>query len=383
MSGLVPDPTAATASAVAEPPIRVLVVDDSAVIRGLVSRALEATADVTVVASASNGEIAVSALTRHLPDVVVLDVEMPVMDGLSALPKLLAVDPLVRVIMCSTLTLRNAEISLRALAMGAVDYIAKPTATQAISAKDFQRELIDKVRTFGAARRHAARARPGRRVAPAMGSVVKPASHPGGIALRAASTRRPELIAIGSSTGGPQALVELFSQLGPDVAQPILVTQHMPATFTVILAAHLARVSGRPCAEAEDGAPVQPGHIHVAPGGFHMLVEYKEGRRTLRLWDGPPENFCKPAVDPMLSSVVAAVGGAVLAVILTGMGNDGLKGCVKVAEAGGTVIAQDEESSVVWGMPGAVANAGLCSAVLPIGDIAARIGKLAASASEQ
>lgn len=360
-------------------PTRVLVVDDSATIRGLITRTLEAASDISVVASASNGAIAVTALKQHAPDVVILDIEMPVLDGLGALPLLLAADPKVRVIMVSTLTLRNAEISLRALSLGAADYIAKPSSAREISASDdFRRELVDKVKALGGARR---RALPpegsGRMPAAAAAEPARNAASPRSITLRPPSPIAPAVIAIGSSTGGPQALAELLSRLDSHIEHPILITQHMPATFTVILAAHLGRVSGRICSEALEGEPVLPGHIYVAPGGFHMLVVSKDGRAVVQIVDGPRENFCKPAVDPMLRSAVSVYGGAVLAAILTGMGSDGLQGCGAVVAKGGTVIAQDETSSVVWGMPGAVACAGLCSAVLPVADIAALINRIA------
>jgi two-component system chemotaxis response regulator CheB len=186
----------------------------------------------------------------------------------------------------------------------------------------------------------------------------------------------PAVIAVGSSTGGPQALLKVMPQLGL-LTQPILITQHMPATFTTILAEHLQRATGRPCAEAVDGEPVAGGRIYVAPGNHHLSVEIAERRPVIRLSQSPPENFCRPAVDPMLRSLPQVYGRNVLAVILTGMGHDGLKGSEVVTAAGGAVIAQDEATSVVWGMPGAVATAGLCSAVLPIEDIGPFVRKLA------
>jgi two-component system chemotaxis response regulator CheB len=189
------------------------------------------------------------------------------------------------------------------------------------------------------------------------------------IILRHAPIEHPEVLAIGSSTGGPQALFNVVGSLSKDVRQPILITQHMPATFTTILAEHLTRVSNRPCAEAKDGDPVEQGRIYVAPGDFHMVVEGGAGKRVIRLLKTPPENFCRPAVDPMLRSLADSYGKRVLVAILTGMGYDGQKGAERITQVGGTVIAQDEASSVVWGMPGAVALAGLCTAVMPIGDI--------------
>ena len=200
------------------------------------------------------------------------------------------------------------------------------------------------------------------------------------MALRAASRELPEVVAIGSSTGGPQALFTVMGALKGVLKQPIFITQHMPATFTTILAEHIARASGYVCAEGVDGEPVRAGRIYVAPGDFHMTVDSARGDKVVRLLKTPPENFCRPSVDPMLRGLVAAYGGRVLTLILTGMGHDGLGGGKMVVEAGGTLVAQDEATSIVWGMPGAVAMAGLCCAVLPLAEIGPYIGKLATRA---
>ena len=382
-------------------PIRVMVVDDSAVVRGLYTRMLEEVPGFTVVASVGNGQMAVSALDRYNVEVVILDIEMPVMDGLTALPKLLKADPDLQIIMASTLTLKNADISLRALEAGAADYVPKPTSSREISGgPDFKHELIDKVRVLGAARRRSARrsARP----ATAAGAAPMPSSYtpaaplqpapqaapaprvhvpihpPGPIILRSASVESPDVIAIGSSTGGPQALFSVLSGLKVGtVSQPILITQHMPPAFTTILAEHISRLSGWDAAEGKDGEVVKPRRIYIAPGDFHMVVEVRGGDKIIRINKNPPENFCRPSVDPMLRSISAAWGRRVLTVILTGMGSDGLKGGQVVVAAGGTVIAQDEASSVVWGMPGSVAMAGICSAVLPLTEIPQHILRLA------
>jgi two-component system chemotaxis response regulator CheB len=355
----------------------VLLVDDSAVIRGLITRTLEGDKEIAVVGSVGNGSLAVGAVQRHRPEVVVLDIEMPVMDGLTALPKLIEADPTLQIIMASTLTVKNADVSLRAMTAGARDYIAKPTSASALTGADaFKRELIEKIKTLGAARRRLKGVPEPDGVAPAR-AAVKPAlplSRPPIILRRAVVPAPvPEVIAIGSSTGGPQALFKVLGALSKDVKQPIVITQHMPATFTTILAEHIRRTCDRPCAEAVDGEPLQRGHVYVAPGDFHLLVEMSGTGPVLRRSKNPPENFCRPAVDPMLRSLTQAFGARVLAVILTGMGQDGLKGCQTLTNAGGTVIAQDEASSVVWGMPGAVAMAGVCAAVLPIDEIASAI----------
>lgn len=374
-----------------------MVVDDSAVIRGLITRMLEGDPEITVVASVGNGQLAVNQLERHPKsiDVIILDIEMPVMDGLTALPLLLKADPDIKVIMASTLTKRNAEISLRALSAGATEYVPKPSTAREISGSenDFKRELLDKVKNLGAIHRRMTgkpiAARPAPAAKPTMPSApgaprpapgTKPAEpgtlqrwerrHQDDVVLRQAGTIRPDILAVGSSTGGPQALFDFFKALPKTLGLPVVLTQHMPATFTAILAEHITRMSGWPCAEAKDGDLVEVGKILLAPGDFHMTVVQKGPQRVISLNQDPPENFCRPAVDPMLRSVVKVYGPRVFTVILTGMGNDGEKGSHHVINAGGTVIAQDEKSSVVWGMPGAVATAGLCSAVLPVSELA-------------
>jgi two-component system chemotaxis response regulator CheB len=372
-------------------PYRLMVVDDSAVIRGLLTRSLEADAEVEVLASASNGEMAVNALARYDIEIVILDIEMPVMDGLTALPKLLAAKPGIKVIIASTLTRRGADISMRALAAGADDYLTKPVAAELTSADEFKRDLLAKVKAIGGARRRARGLAPPEPAAPqarasspapATASIYEPA--PDGrrrvVSLRAPAQELPEVVAIGSSTGGPQALFKVLGQLKGAIRQPIFITQHMPATFTTILAEHVARASGYPAAEGVDGEPVRGGRVYVAPGDFHMVVEQR-AEKVVRLNKAAPENFCRPSVDPMLRSLAQAYGRRVLTVILTGMGHDGLNGGRAVVNAGGTVVAQDEATSIVWGMPGAVATAGLCSAVLPLDEIAPFVSKLAARAA--
>lgn len=365
--------TAATGPA----PIRVLVVDDSHVIRGLLSRSLGSDPEIQVVATAGNGKAAIDEVARNEVDVVVLDIEMPVMDGMTALPQLLAARPGIQVIMASTLTLKGASISMKALSKGAADYVPKPSSTGEVhSAEDFKRELISKVKSWGAVARRR-RGSAARRGAEAPSTPAAPRRFPAGpIKLRdVPGLFRPDCIAIGSSTGGPQALFKVFQMMGKVTNLPVFVTQHMPATFTTILAEHLGQASGMPAAEAKDGEPVMPGRIYVAPGDFHMTVHAEGVRKVLRIDKNPPENFCRPAVDPMLRSLAKAYNGKVLAVILTGMGQDGLRGGQEVAAAGGVIAAQDEATSVVWGMPGAVASGGLCSAVLPLSDIGPYVRK--------
>ena len=378
-------------SAEASGPIRVMVVDDSAVIRGLITRMLESDEDVSVVSSVGNGQIAVNSLERTPVDVIILDIEMPVMDGLTALPKLIAIDKNVKIIMASTLTARNAEVSIKALSMGATDYVPKPSTSREISGEnDFRRDLLEKVKNFGALRRQqmggavSARKRPPsapigkvRNKKPGDDKAAKPEiparwelRDPSRVDIREPGKAKPDVLAIGSSTGGPQALFAFLKALPKTINVPVVITQHMPATFTTILAEHITRMSGWECKEAKDGDRLEVGKILLAPGDFHMVVEQKGTERVVRVNQNPPENFCRPAVDPMLRSVAKVFGARVITVILTGMGNDGEKGSKAIVDAGGTIIAQDEKTSVVWGMPGAVATAGLCSAVLPVEELA-------------
>ena len=359
-------------------PYRIMVVDDSAVIRGLLTRALESDPDIAVIASVGDGQMAINAIQRQDVEIVILDIEMPVMDGLTALPRLIAARPGVQVLIASALTLRGATVSLKALAAGAADYVTKPGSSALTTAAEFKRELIAKVRALAQARR-ATRREALPEPAAADGTVPTeplPAPRPTPIRLRPQPSERPDVIAIGSSTGGPQALFRILKSLA-GVRQPILITQHMPATFTTILAEHIARLAGVTTAEAIDGEAVESGRVYVAPGDFHMIVESAGKEHRLRLTKAPPENFCRPSVDPMLRSLTQLYGRRVLCAILTGMGHDGLKGGEAVVAAGGAVVAQDEKTSIVWGMPGAVAMAGLCSAVLPIEELGALIARLA------
>ena len=370
--------------------VRVMVADDSAVVRGLITSMLGSDPGIEVVASVANGALAVERLARTRDiDVVVLDIEMPVMDGITALSKLLEIEPTLQVVMASTLTQHNAKISLQALERGAADYVPKPSSRDIGGSAGFRRDLLAKVKVLAARRSRlqpwrgaAALASTGRPRGVAGAAVASGAAAPAPRpVLRAGPRARADVIAIGCSTGGPQALAAVLKGLKAETpSQPILITQHMPPTFTTILAEHLQRASGIPCAEGRAGEMLAGGRIYVAPGDHHMLVEAAAGGLRLQLTQDPPENFCRPSVDPMLRSL-AVCGRRTLAVVLTGMGSDGLAGCRRLIEAGGTVLAQDQASSVVWGMPGAVATAGLCCAVEPLDRIAAAIIALAKGGS--
>ncbi len=361
---------------------RVMVCDDSATIRGAIARMLEADPGIQVVARVNNGRMAIEELKRTKVDVLILDIEMPVLDGMAALPLLLRADPGLRIIMASTLTTRGADIAMRALRLGAADYVPKPSSIGSANDESFRRELISKVKGLARLRNRAAAASAARPAAPMI--------------MRPAPAMAPKMLAIGSSTGGPQALFTLIQGLGLFVNVPVILTQHMPATFTPILADHITKLGGMPCAEAKDGEPLLAGRIYLAPGDKHLIVERGDpgsaqaatkggtagslrgggqaiGPARARLSNDPPVNFCRPAVDPMLRSAAASCDGRVLVAMLTGMGHDGLAGTRLVVEAGGAAIAQDEATSVVWGMPGAIAQAGLCHAVLALPRIAPKL----------
>lgn len=358
-----------------------MVVDDSVVIRGMISRWIGAEPDMEVVASLRTGLDAVNQLERINPDVAVLDIEMPDLDGISALPQLLAKKRDLVVIMASTLTRRNAEISLKALSLGASDYIPKPESTrEATAAETFRHDLIQKIRHLGAKARHSTvhtTASPPLAPAHDKARAMAPAAAhaaPAPIARRSFGLLAPKVLLIGSSTGGPQALMSLVAEIGSVIDRvPVLITQHMPPTFTTILAEHLARASKRPAHEAVDGESIKPGQIYLAPGGRHMRIARHGIDAVIALDDGPPVNFCKPAVDPMFTSAIDVWAGSIMSVILTGMGSDGMRGGKDIVAAGGSVIAQDEATSVVWGMPGAAVNAGICAAVLPLNQIAPKL----------
>lgn len=352
---------------------RVLIVDDSAVIRSATARILDADPAIKVVAKAEHGRAALAALKLHDIDVVVLDIEMPVMDGLTALPLLLEADPSVRVIMASTLTDRGAEISLRALRLGAADYVPKPSAQHVAGDSRYGAELCAKVRGLGRQRRAGGKAAGASALPAAPALAVAPSA---ALRLQPAPRRRPLLLAVGSSTGGPKAIFTLVQSLPAGLSVPMVMTQHMPKAFIPILAEHVTKLGGLRCVEASDGAKLQPGCIALAPGDRHLLIRREGGGLVTRLSDGPPEHYCRPSVNPMFRSAVEAVDGRVLAVMLTGMGSDGLEGTRMIIEKGGTALAQDEATSVVWGMPGAIAREGLAHAVLPLPRLGEKIMSL-------
>ena len=339
--------------------IRVLVVDDSVVIRSLVSRALADDPQIEVVGVAANGQIALERIPQLTPDIITLDVEMPEMDGLETLRRLRAQYPKVRAIMFSTLTERGAVVTLEALTLGAADYVTKPANVGSldVSLRRLRDDLIPKIKQFFQL--------------PAFSAARAAAIQ----APRKAPAGRRELVAIGASTGGPQALVGLFAGLPAELAAPVVLVQHMPPLFTRLLADRLAALGRVRVREARGGELLEPGHAYLAPGDYHLVLKREKTRVVTALNQEPPENSCRPAVDVLFRSVAQAYGGRTVAVVLTGMGQDGLRGVELLKAEGAYVIAQDEASSVVWGMPGCVAGAGLADEVVPIEQVAPRLLK--------
>ncbi len=339
--------------------IRVLVVDDSVVIRRMLSDCLAADPELEVVGTAADGHIGLAKITQLAPDVVTLDMEMPVMDGIETLKAIRKTHPRLPVIMFSTLTERGAAATLDALTLGANDYVTKPANVGSVSValQRIQDELVPKIKAL--CRRPAGSApRPVVRVLPS---------------AAAAAVARIDILAIGVSTGGPNALVAMLPELAVNFPIPVVIVQHMPPLFTRLLAERISAISGRRAREGEAGAMLMPGDIWLAPGGIHMEVERAPQGARLLLHEGPPECSCRPAVDVLFRSVAQVFGKHALGVVLTGMGQDGLVGSRHIREAGGQILAQDEASSVVWGMPGAVSHAGLADKILPLSEIANEI----------
>ena len=359
------------------PKIRVLVVDDAVVIRRLVSNCLDESPDIEVVGTAANGQIALAKIDQINPDIITLDIEMPVMDGLKTLAAIRKTHPRLPVIMFSTLTERGAGATLDALALGATAYVTKPANVGSVGAamQRIREELIPKIKglCFRGPASLSLGAAPPRLSAEARKNFE---SRPGTLAAA-------KVLAIGVSTGGPNALSALLPGLAGNFPAPIVIVQHMPPLFTRLLAERLAAISGLPAHEGEEGALLRPGEILVAPGGFHMEVKCAADGVRLHTHEGPPENSCRPAVDVLFRSVAQVFGDRALAVVLTGMGQDGLRGCECIHEAGGQVLAQDEASSVVWGMPGAVCQAGLAAKVLPLQGLAVEINRRVRASFQQ
>jgi len=349
------------------PPIRILVVDDSVLIRKVLCDALASDPAIEVAGTAADGRIALTKITQLNPDLLTLGVEMPNLSGLEAIPEIRKLYPKLPIIMFSTLTESGAATTLDALALGASDYVTKPSNTGSldVTMERIKQDLIPKIKALCGVREVSAR--------PAVAAI--PVKRP---ALAAASTLpapRVDVLAVGTSTGGPNALAELLQAIPGDFPVPIVIVQHMPPVFTRMLAERLGKKAAIKVREGEPGIRLQPGEAWIAPGDYHMTVERHGTSMQLAMNQGPPENSCRPAVDALFRSVAAAFGASTLAVVMTGMGSDGVLGAQMVHERGGQVYVQDEASSVVWGMPGQVASAGWAHKILPLGMLASEIDR--------
>lgn len=337
--------------------IRVLVVDDSLIVRSAFSRLIEQEEALILSAAVSTAEDALQLLATERVDVILLDLEMPGMGGLEALPKMIERASEAKILVVSSFTADGAEATVEALAQGAADTLQKP-ATGGFD-QVYREKLVAKIRALGR--------KPLRRSATAATTAGTPPP-----VLRTASRHRATVVAIGASTGGIHALGQLFGAL-PEVNVPILVTQHLPGSFVEAFRQQLEDVSGLPTIVCRDGEPLVPGRIFIAPGDAHMVVVEHGTGHVIRLDRRPAPSGCMPSVDPMFASLAITHGPAALGVVLTGMGRDGTDGAIELTEAGGTLLVQNEASSAVWGMPGSIARAGLASAILHPFDLAARI----------
>lgn len=338
-------------------PVRVLVVDDSAVVRRILGEALASSSDVEVAGTASNGAIALAKIPQLNPDVITLDVEMPGMSGIETLAEIRKLYPSLPVIMFSTLTERGAATTLEALSLGASDYVTKPSNSESLSSsmEQVRRELVDKITLLAGVR---TRARPLPALAPTQ---------------RRTGGQRIDVLAIGTSTGGPNALAEVIPLLPEDFPVPVVIVQHMPPLFTRLLAERLNSRSPLKVQEGEAGKRMERGEVCIAPGDYHMTVTRQGTGVLLSLNQDTPENSCRPAVDVLFRSVAQSFGPNALAVVMTGMGSDGARGAKCIREAGGEIFVQDEATSVVWGMPGSVVESGIADKICSLPEIAHEI----------
>lgn len=360
--------------------IKVLIVDDSALVRQVLTGIFNDTSDIEVVGSATDPYVAREKIKKLNPDVLTLDVEMPKMDGVTFLGNLMRLRPM-PVVMVSTLTEQGADVTLRALENGAVDFVAKPKLDVAEALNDYAQEITNKVRMAARARVKPLERKPKPKPAP-MGEL--PEKHSADVILKQSAMKKhfrttDRIIGIGSSTGGTEAIKEVLSALPMDLQAGIVISQHIPAAFSGPFAQRVDSISAVSVCEASEGQQIMPGHVYIAPGDKHLLVERDGARYVCRLNDGPPVNRHKPSVDVMLRSLVQNAGPNAIGLMLTGMGDDGAAGMGELKAVGAPIIVQDEKSSVVWGMPGEVVKRGFADEVLPLSKIAKRLCELVAS----
>jgi two-component system chemotaxis response regulator CheB len=348
----------------------VLLVDDAVVVRTALSTAIAKDPELEVAGTAANGRFALAKFPALRPDIVLLDFEMPEMDGLATVRELRKIDSRVPIIMFSSLTERDASVTLEALALGATDYVTKPSnSDMTATIEAITRELIPKIRALCGL--------PEVRLSAAPTIVQRPANAPIPVVRPQRSLLPIQVVTIGVSTGGPDALARVLPALPANFPLPVVIAQHMPPTFTSQLATRLAAKSALPVRQCVSGETLLPGCVFIAPGDFHMVVSDDNGTITLKTHQGPKENYCRPSVDVLFQSVARVFGGRALAVVLTGMGQDGLKGCEALHGLGARIFVQDEASSIVWGMPGFVARSGLADKVLPLDQIGSEIVRAA------
>lgn len=342
---------------------RVLIVDDTAVMRRLLTEVIERDPDLEVAGTAPNGKVALMKLPQLNPDIITLDIEMPILDGIETLKEIRKTNKSTPIVMLSSLTRTGAEKTFEALSAGATDYLLKPSSITDFAAtiKELNLHLIPKLKA------HAIR--------PRANFTKRPAAKTPPLFTDSTSNGPFKILCIGTSTGGPNALESLFHRLQEPLTVPIVIVQHMPPVFTRTLAERLDKLSANRVFEGEQNQPVEPGCAYIAPGGKHMEVRKIDGQLRIHLHEGPPENSCRPAVDTLFRSVANTFGDGAVGVILTGMGSDGLLGCRELRERGSHIISQDKESSLIWGMPRAITEAQVAHQVLPLNDIAPAIYK--------
>ena len=360
-------------------PTQILIIDDSLLVRGLLRSMVTRDNDLAVIATSTDGIEGLDAYKQHRPDIVLMDIEMPRMDGLTCVKEILAFDPKANIIMCSSLTKTGSEMTCKALNLGALDFLTKPSSQSVDRSADFEQELVAKIKAISQSRFRlkSTPAASGAADTP-KSSLLKPDETPPTRVFEGALPRNfPLAVAIGASTGGLQATIEVLKKIDENLMVPIFITQHLPEGFAVSFADNIQRQTGMTTHAAEENMLIEPGHVYIAPGNRHMRIK-KGLPRRITLDDGPPVSYCKPSIDVMLQSIDEAYGDHIIAALLTGMGSDGRTACHGLIKDGrnNILLAQDQDSSVVWGIPGAVAKDGICHYIQPPAEIGQTITRL-------